>query len=177
MRLALLFLMLGPIALTIRAAETVPSTTLASSGIDGPWISATGDVLVSIAHTNDGHRLILRGIADAIDPDDGAPRNLDTNNPRRSLRDRSLPGLELGTLQRMGERYSGTLYDPEHGRTYRVLAELISEDVLRMRAYIGVPALGRTLYWQRLTAYERRLDALAQAAAQRQSEFTDGGAK
>ncbi|MCR9279396.1 MAG: DUF2147 domain-containing protein [Pseudomonadaceae bacterium] len=161
MRLALLFLMLGPIALSTRATEPpAPAFT----NLDGPWVLACGDVLIHIESEQHGHRLTLLGIAEAINPDDTAPRHLDRNNPRRDQRHRALADLELGELRQEDGGYSGTLYDPEHGRTFRVHAELVSEDVLRMRAFIGIRALGRTLYWQRLTAYRDRLDTLARTA-------------
>ena len=44
----------------------------------------------------------------------------------------------------------GEIYDPVHGKTYKCKMWFESENVLRVRGYIGVPALGRTMTWKKL---------------------------
>lgn len=44
----------------------------------------------------------------------------------------------------------GTVLNPGSGKTYSCYIELESPDKLKLRGYIGMPALGKTLYWTRL---------------------------
>ncbi len=44
----------------------------------------------------------------------------------------------------------GRVMDPKNGRTYSLYVELENPDKLKLRGYIGIPALGRTQYWYRV---------------------------
>lgn len=44
----------------------------------------------------------------------------------------------------------GTVLDPNNGKTYSCYVELENPDKLKLRGYIGFPALGRTQYWYRV---------------------------
>lgn len=44
----------------------------------------------------------------------------------------------------------GNIIDPATGKNYSCLIELVSEDKLKLRGYIGLPAFGRTQYWYRV---------------------------
>ena len=44
----------------------------------------------------------------------------------------------------------GRILDPATGKTYKCYIELQGEDKLKLRGYIGLPALGRTQYWYRV---------------------------
>lgn len=76
----------------------------------------------------------------------------DNNNPDPASRRRPLCGSTvLRGLRPVGlDRWnSGSLYNPDDGRTYRVLAKLRSSDVLVARVYVGMPLFGetKTLLW------------------------------
>lgn len=43
----------------------------------------------------------------------------------------------------------GTILDPENGEEYKCYLELVSENKLKVRGYIGVSLFGRTQYWIR----------------------------
>jgi uncharacterized protein (DUF2147 family) len=88
-------------------------------------------------------------------PDDPGGRagqvRLDDNNADAALRDKPLVGVVLmrgfqfnGNLWR-----GGTIYDPENGKTYKAKIRLTGEGQLKLRGYIGNPALGRTSIWRR----------------------------
>jgi uncharacterized protein (DUF2147 family) len=85
----------------------------------------------------------------------------DDNNPDPGSRRRPLCGLTvLRGLHPVGrDRWnSGSLYNPDDGRTYRVSAKLRSADVLVARVYLGSPLFGetKTLLWvPRLGSDER----------------------
>ncbi len=44
----------------------------------------------------------------------------------------------------------GVVLDPTNGRTYGCYIQLISDDKLKLRGYVGTPALGKTQYWYRV---------------------------
>jgi uncharacterized protein (DUF2147 family) len=71
----------------------------------------------------------------------------DNKNPDPVLRQRPLCGLTVFQgLQPAGLDHwsSGTLYNPDDGKTYRISAELRSADVFVARVYLGVPLFGET---------------------------------
>jgi uncharacterized protein (DUF2147 family) len=73
--------------------------------------------------------------------------DLDKNNPSPPLRDRPLCGLTiLWGLRPDGPDHwrDGWFYDPDDGKTYRVLAQLKSDDVLIARIYVWSPLFGQT---------------------------------
>jgi uncharacterized protein (DUF2147 family) len=77
---------------------------------------------------------------------------IDGNNPDPASRQRPLCGLTvLRGLRPVGpDRWnSGSLYNPDDGRTYLVSAELRSADELVARVYVGIPLFGetKTLRW------------------------------
>jgi uncharacterized protein (DUF2147 family) len=73
--------------------------------------------------------------------------DLDKNNPDPLLRRRPLYGLTiLWALRADGQRRwrDGWFYNPDDGKTYRVSAQLRSDDVLVARIYVGIPLFGKT---------------------------------
>jgi uncharacterized protein (DUF2147 family) len=71
----------------------------------------------------------------------------DDKNPDPVFRQRPLCGLTvLQGLQPAGLDHwnSGSLYNPDDGKTYRVSAELRSADVSVARIYLGVSLFGET---------------------------------
>ena len=53
-------------------------------------------------------------------------------------------------LTREGQRYTGEILDPKHGRIYSCNISLENPDKLKVRGYLGVTLLGRTQYWHRV---------------------------
>lgn len=71
----------------------------------------------------------------------------DKHNPDPALRQRELCGLTiLWNLHPAGPNRwrEGWFYNPDDGKTYRVSAELKSDDVIAARIYVGLPILGQT---------------------------------
>lgn len=79
------------------------------------------------------------------DPDQAARFGRDRHNPDAQLRARTLCGVTiLWNLHPIGSNRwrRGWFYNPYDGATYRVSAELVSDDVIRARIYVGVPIFG-----------------------------------
>jgi len=71
----------------------------------------------------------------------------DNRNPDPVFRERPVCGLTvIQGLQPAGLDHwnSGSLYNPDDGKTYRVSAELRSADRFVARIYLGVPLFGET---------------------------------
>jgi uncharacterized protein (DUF2147 family) len=129
----------------------------ADEGITGRWKTAEGKALIDIYHCGEkicGRVAWLREPAyPADDPEGmgGKPR-IDRNNPNPELRSRKVMGLQiLEGFVREGENSwgRGTIYDAETGKTYKSRLTLISPDRLKLRGYIGFPALGKSSIWTR----------------------------
>ncbi|HNY63333.1 MAG TPA: DUF2147 domain-containing protein [Bacteroidales bacterium] len=84
---------------------------------------------------------------------DGTPK-LDRYNPDPKLRNQRadqaviLRGFTYNPQTK--EWVGGEVYNPEDGRSYRCKLKFHDDKTLRVRGYVGVPLLGRTLYWKKL---------------------------
>lgn len=85
--------------------------------------------------------------------EDGNPR-VDKNNPDESLRSTPLKGYRVlkdfvyNAEDKVWE--DGTIYDPKNGTTYNCRIELIEENKIEVRGYVGTAVFGRTDVWTRL---------------------------
>ena len=81
---------------------------------------------------------------------DGTPK-YDLKNPNPELRkvraDQVVLLKNFSYEEKNGEWSGGEIYDPEEGKTYKCKLKLESPTKLKVRGYIGVPALGKTMYW------------------------------
>lgn len=75
----------------------------------------------------------------------------DVNNKDPKLRDRPLVGIVLMWHLRYddGEYTDGYVYNPENGGTYRMNAEVLSPESLKIRGYLGISLLGQSKIWSR----------------------------
>lgn len=74
----------------------------------------------------------------------------DKNNPKASLQQRDLLGLELLSHFALinGTYTNGKIYDPQSGKTYDCKMTLTG-DKLRVRGYVGISVFGRTEIFER----------------------------
>jgi uncharacterized protein (DUF2147 family) len=75
----------------------------------------------------------------------------DVNNHDPKLRDRQLVGSVLiwHLCYDDGEYVDGYVYNPEDGGTYRMKAEVLSPESLKIRGYWGISLLGQNKMWTR----------------------------
>lgn len=121
----------------------------------GRWISAEGGLVIDLQPCEDA---LCGKIVWLQKPfrKTGEPR-LDSQNPDPALRDRPWCGITVieGLLADGEARMAGgRLYDPKTGSTFSVEATL-SGPSLRLRAYLGLRALGRTEVFTRSTDAEK----------------------
>ena len=112
--------------------------------IIGVW--DTGDGAHVQIYTRDGkyHGKFIR--FDEEPPNGG----LDAENPDPELRDRPLVGTDfILNFEYDGTKWRhGRIYNPENGKQYKADLEL-KDGVLKVRGWIGVRLLGRTVEWTR----------------------------
>ena len=152
--LLLLFILISLIGLAPSACASVAGT----------WITADGTAVLELRREGDTVHVQLRAVPEPfLDAD--APA-LDVKNPDPALRGRSLAGLELGVLRASRGELAGRLYDPQSGRRFSVATSAQSTSVLKLRAWVGLRVLGRSLLWVRPDRWRARTDALLAAAAE-----------
>ncbi len=81
--------------------------------------------------------------------DDGTPKT-DVMNPDPKLR--KTPADKIVLLHNFKydaseDEWSGEIYNPVEGKTYKAYAEFESDKKLKVRGYVGLPILGRSMYW------------------------------
>lgn len=123
-----------------------------------------GDKLVGVWQPSDGRSYVkIDKIGNKYygrvvwlkEPEDaqGNPR-VDENNPDKSLRSTPLKGYRILKDfvydEEEGIWKDGTIYDPKNGTTYNCKIELIDENQIEVRGYVGTAMFGRTDVWTRL---------------------------
>jgi uncharacterized protein (DUF2147 family) len=160
------------LAACLLAAAAARADALAS--LEGQWVLQDGSAVVTVTDDGGSRQLsakitaLLHPDYTVVDPDGkpGSPR-LDSQNRSAQQRDQTLLGLGIAQELKYEEgRWSGQIYDPRSGKTYRCSITLIADDFVQVRAYIGVSLLGRTMHWQRLEAYRRDVRAMLLLASQ-----------
>lgn len=143
--------------LTLIIFQTATVAAADGQGVTGRWKTADGRALIDIYHCGEKICGSVGWLREPNYPADdpkgmgGKPR-VDRQNPNPELRGRNLMGLQIldGFVQEGENRWSGgTVYDAETGKTYKSRLTLLSPDRLKLRGYIGIPALGRSSVWTR----------------------------
>jgi len=118
----------------------------------GVWLHANKRIQVAIAPC--GARLCGKIVWFRWPNDAQGVPLVDLKNRNPALRGRPLLGLTvLRDLRRAdGERAweGGRIYNPDDGVDYRALMTIQDDGTLRVRAYVLLPALGKTLIWTRV---------------------------
>lgn len=66
-------------------------------------------------------------------------------------KDTPIAGLVIiEDLKKDGDEYNdGEILDPQNGKTYSCYVELVDDNKLKVRGFLGVSLFGRTQYWRR----------------------------
>ena len=122
----------------------------AQSGISGRWLTEGGKSQVEIAPCGDQFCGRIVSLREPNDPQ-GRPKT-DKNNPDAKQRARPVVGIAMLWNFRQTSSTTweeGRIYNPEDGETYRCNLTLQADGSLRVRGYVGIPALGKTQIWTR----------------------------
>lgn len=85
--------------------------------------------------------------------EDGSIRT-DVKNPDKSKRNVRadqivlLENLEYDAKANVWN--NGKIYDPVNGKIYKVEVSFKDDTTLKLRGYIGIPTIGRTVYWTKV---------------------------
>ncbi len=126
------------------------SITINAQTIFGKWENPdeeTGEInsIVEVYEKNGKAYAKIIEITEAIRRDDLCTKCEDENKNKPIL------GMDILTgLSKNGNEWSGgQILDPKKGKIYDCAIELKSKNKLKIRGYLGVAFLGRTVYWNR----------------------------
>lgn len=144
------------LVLIIAIAAAMP-VWAATDDLLGYWLNQAKDAKIEIFKCgNDfcGKIIWLKEPVYPAGSREGAPGTpkVDIKNPDASQRSVPILGMQIITgFQPSGEGQwkSGTIYDPDSGKTYSAKATLVSHDQLDLRGFIGISLIGRTEKWTR----------------------------
>jgi uncharacterized protein (DUF2147 family) len=89
----------------------------AAAPVTGRWVTESKDGVVEIYQCG---TTICGKLAKFLVPPPNGVGQKDTNNPDKSLRNRTLLGLNILTgFKAVGDEWKGRIYDPKSGKTYR----------------------------------------------------------
>lgn len=145
----------GALALILTFSSfTVNPTSVQDKGDDiiGLWEPSSGKARVKIEKIGSKYYGKIVWLREPIDPDTNKPKT-DKNNEDEKMRNVPLRGYRIlkdFTYDSDNKEWTnGTIYDPESGSLYNCVITM-KNDVLNIRGYVGVKALGRTDTWKRI---------------------------
>jgi uncharacterized protein (DUF2147 family) len=119
----------------------------------GVWEPGNGRSRIKIEKIGAKYFGKIVWLKEPIDPNTNKNK-VDKNNPDTSMRNVPLKGYRIlkdFVYKGKNEWSEGSIYDPENGSTYNCVINMKNDNVLDIRGYIGIKALGRTDNWKRLT--------------------------
>jgi uncharacterized protein (DUF2147 family) len=122
-----------------------------ADAILGQWYTdpEKKDVIVEIYKENDLYSGKIVWLKNPKN-DDGTDK-VDKENPDEARRNDPILGMNLvkGFTYKGDAKWAdGTIYDPNDGKTYKCKMALNGDD-LKVRGFIGISLLGRTVHWLR----------------------------
>ena len=117
------------------AALLLASPALAADPVQGRWITAEKDAVITIAPC--GAKLCGRISKFLVAPPQGLDQR-DVNNKDASKRSRKLLGMPVLTgFVEDGDEWRGTIYDPKSGKTYRSILQRKGSNRLTVKGCLG----------------------------------------
>jgi len=143
------------LGLFIAPFTTVQAQDVKADDVIGVWLTQYEDSKVEIYKDGGKYFGKIIWLETPIDSITGKPK-VDDKNEDPSLQNRPIMGMKLlenFVFDGDEEWEDGTIYDPKKGKTYSCYMEFPdkdNKDRLKIRGYIGVSLLGRTVYWTRV---------------------------
>ena len=127
-------------------ALALPASAQQGSSIAGRWRTDDGKAVITVAPCTTGGAALCGRISRFLVPEPAGGAR-DGNNPDRTLRSRSLMGVQvLSNLARDGQRWTGRGYSPEEGRHFNATVR-VEGGQLNVRGCVAV--FCRTVVWTR----------------------------
>jgi uncharacterized protein (DUF2147 family) len=131
--------------LFILAALLVATPLSAAAPIEGRWVTAEKDAVITIGDC--GRKICGRISKFLVPPPQGADQR-DVNNRNPDLRSRKLLGMAILTgFTEEKDLWRGEIYDPKSGKTYRSVIRRVSPSTLEVKGCIG--PFCQTQVWKR----------------------------
>lgn len=147
--------LIGALALLFTISSFTSSPTYINDGGDdiiGLWEPSNGKARVKIEKIGTKYYGKIVWLKEPLDPVTKKPK-VDKNNEDEKMRNVPLKGYRMlkdFVYDAASKEWSGgTIYDPESGSLYSCVIKK-ENDVLNIRGYVGVKALGRTDNWKRI---------------------------
>jgi uncharacterized protein (DUF2147 family) len=126
-------------AIAIILALLAPHTkALADGDVNGIWLTQAGDAKVRVSKCGRGICGVVVWLKDPINRATGKPE-IDDKNPDPSLAKRPMIGLPLFAGMRVAgsNKWSGTIYNADDGKSYASNITLSGPDALRVEGCVG----------------------------------------
>ena len=123
--------------------EIAVAQTPASAPERGRWVTESGNLEIEIAPCGEALcGTVVKVIA-----------NQSMADPSKQVAGPSPLGLQILTgFKPAGSEWQGQIFNRENGKTFDCLLSLVSAEQLKVHAYVGTPATGRTQIWRRVAA-------------------------
>jgi len=115
----------------------------------GTWLNEERTAKVQVYKEGNKYFGKIVWLKETLDKVTGKPRT-DNLNPDEKLKNQPLMGLIMlknFVFDGDDEWNKGTIYDPKNGKTYSCYMHFETEQILKIRGYIGISWLGRTTNW------------------------------
>ncbi|MDA9663580.1 DUF2147 domain-containing protein [bacterium] len=120
--------------------------------IKGKWLTEEEDAIIKIFKENDGSFSGEIYWMKFPNDENGNPKT-DPLNKDKSLRSRNRKGMIImnNFIYNSNLKWiDGEIYDPKNGKTYSGTINMVSENLLELRGYVGITWFGRTSQWSRI---------------------------
>lgn len=115
------------------ALAASPAIAQAAEPVTGRWLTEEGKAIVTIGNCGD---TICGKVTSILKPRPGGPA-IDLNNPDPALRKRPIEGLQiLSGFKPDGDSWSGRIYSPEEGKTYKSVLRRDGADRLKVKGCV-----------------------------------------
>lgn len=122
--------------------------SVAASDLEGLWLTENKRSVIRVEPCNDKLCGYIHWIID------GGMR-FDAHNPDKTKREQPMCDLKIlwDMKKKSDMRWEkGKIYKADDGDTYDSYIELVKDDTLKVRGYMGVSFLGKTQHWTRVLA-------------------------
>ena len=126
------------------------TNSINSQSIFGKWYS-TNDETGEIDSVIEVYKKQEKAFGKIIEIKNSERKNAVCDLCKDKNKNKPILGLNiLNGMEKDGEEWSGgTILDPRNGNVYKYFIQLVQQDKLKIRGYLGLSIFGKTAYWQR----------------------------